>query len=765
MNTSAQISQFGKWNYLGNQSGLAGIIHFYDLAFLGSTKTHSIILSGWVFAGWNNEKPYKVDIAIIDQDKAGKLKLNTESYVSNATINGSGSVIAHDFNVDGIDDIFLAAHNESPLISTASTVYLSQPDAKFKKITLSDSTQSHSAVLSDLEGIPTVVTAGYGGTDPYYQFSSTTGDFKFQNWGNTYSGSIYGSAALTADLDDDGVTELVIGDFKTGPGVDYSTTRPADIAIYKVKNGKLGDSPEVLLNPYFNQAKYKNLGLVSDFGASLSHTYRTWVDDFNYDGKEDLLVGVGVWSSTQDWARAKLQMFQNNGALQFTDVTDKLGTAYDEKSSFVDYSMQMLDLDQSGIKSYLLGGDPNASGRKQSNYLLLNDGTGKLHEALHEEFSKWSKGQGGKFVPYIRNDGLLSYLYIDQSKKLYNLDLQYDVAVDYKDSISVDDRNFSTSIRTFAGNDFISETNRSNQTTEINGGRGYDTAIYLSKKSEYTVSINPDSTVSITTKVGHTDILRNIEALKFADSELRFPIVGSTGADELAGGEGNDLLDGRTGNDRLFGGKGDDTLVGGLGNDFLDGGSGLDTVEFVDADSSIIIDLAKGLSYSFGNNVSSNMNTEKLKNIEFISATQFSDRVIGNAFGNLIIAKDGDDTVDGGLGADTLNGGAGADYFVFSTKPSLLNADLVQDFTTNEDKIQLNSKVFTRLKSVSSIDTVFHSTSSLQPQPPSSTNYLIYENDLGRLYYDADGGGKNAPLLIATILPTTSLSYSDIIVL
>lgn len=59
-------------------------------------------------------------------------------------------------------------------------------------------------------------------------------------------------------------------------------------------------------------------------------------------------------------------------------------------------------------------------------------------------------------------------------------------------------------------------------------------------------------------------------------------IRGLGGDDTLRGGEGRDQIFGQGGDDRLIGGRGQDTLVGGAGNDVLDGGSGPDTAVFSD---------------------------------------------------------------------------------------------------------------------------------------------------------------------------------------
>jgi Ca2+-binding RTX toxin-like protein len=52
--------------------------------------------------------------------------------------------------------------------------------------------------------------------------------------------------------------------------------------------------------------------------------------------------------------------------------------------------------------------------------------------------------------------------------------------------------------------------------------------------------------------------------------------LGTTGVDNLNGGNGNDCIVGGGGNDTIYGGPGNDVLIGGNGNDSLDGGPGTD---------------------------------------------------------------------------------------------------------------------------------------------------------------------------------------------
>ncbi len=500
---------------------------FYSQIPLGSSKLNGIVLGGWSYSGWSNTEVHKVNIGVLEQGTDGTIRLNTAKYIADPSTNGQGSVITTDLNSDGVADIFLAAHNESPLVPTASTVYLSQPDGSLKKLTLPDSIEAHSAILGSFNGVPTITTTGYGPKDPYYQFNPSTQSVDVKYWGGTYAGSLYGSSSVIGDFLGDGKSELVIGDFKTGPGYPYDPNAPKKLVVYTLSGSTLANAPSFTAPLYFDQAQYANKGLISEW-PTLSHNYRTWTDDFNHDGKLDILLGVGIWSSKYGWQKNKLQMFENQGGLNFSDVTDKLGQAYDENTSFVDYSMQILDIDGSGINSYLMAGDPNASDYKQSNYLMLNDGTGRLHAALHNEFQTWTVKGANKFIAYQLSSGAINYVAQTSKGDLYNLPLQYVVASDFKQDITVADRNNSTQMRTWAGRDIFTDTKANTAPAHIDGGLGLDTSSYSKPSSSYNITRNTDGSARVVGG-GISDTLVNVERLQFSDKTVALDINGIAG--------------------------------------------------------------------------------------------------------------------------------------------------------------------------------------------------------------------------------------------
>lgn len=235
-------------------------------------------------------------------------------------------------------------------------------------------------------------------------------------------------------------------------------------------------------------------------------------------------------------------------------------------------------------------------------------------------------------------------------------------------------------------------------------------------------------------------------------------INAAEGNDTVSGGAGDDEITGGLGNDKLVGGDGSDTLTGGSGNDVLEGGKGIDSVNYASAVAGVKIDLLKGTATSIGSPNASGIGTDTIKTLENIIASDYGDKLTGNADANNVDAGSGNDTLDGGLGKDTLTGGDGADTFIFSTKFSAKNIDVI-DFEVGIDKIQLSSKIFTKLKTA----TNFLALGSASNSP---THFVIYDATTGVISYDADGNGKSAQpigiVIVGSSLSITALDFEII---
>ncbi|MFC1455918.1 M10 family metallopeptidase C-terminal domain-containing protein [Microvirga arabica] len=245
----------------------------------------------------------------------------------------------------------------------------------------------------------------------------------------------------------------------------------------------------------------------------------------------------------------------------------------------------------------------------------------------------------------------------------------------------------------------------------LDGGAGSDTAIFGSRRSDYSVTLLADGSLQVSdlrkSALDGSDIVRNIEAFQFSDriyslAELtaaqvvvteplivaeppvtsvlsvgdELPVLEDPQAKQdlvLMGAGTADRLYGADGNDAIYGQKGNDILIGGAGHDTLDGGTGTDTASYATAKASVAADLmaawrntqdASGDRYISIENLTGSAYADMLKGSNSANALtggSGSDRLYGRGGSDRLKGADGNDHLDGGLGADTLYGSSGRD--------------------------------------------------------------------------------------------------------
>jgi len=223
----------------------------------------------------------------------------------------------------------------------------------------------------------------------------------------------------------------------------------------------------------------------------------------------------------------------------------------------------------------------------------------------------------------------------------------------------------------------------------------------------------------------------------------------------IVGTAGNDTLAGTSGNDTISGLGGNDTLVGSGGTDFYDGGTGFDTLDFRGA---------TGIAISFSAGTVSGGFNGTFANVERVLGSSANDSISGSAGGQTLAGQGGADTLWGAGGVDNLWGGAGADTFIFR-ETGTGNADSVRDFTSGSDKLLLDGAVMSALGAAGNFaagDARFKANST--GTATDASDRIVYNTTTRQVFYDADGNGSGAKVLIATLQSGATLVATDIAV-
>jgi Ca2+-binding RTX toxin-like protein/uncharacterized protein (DUF302 family) len=262
------------------------------------------------------------------------------------------------------------------------------------------------------------------------------------------------------------------------------------------------------------------------------------------------------------------------------------------------------------------------------------------------------------------------------------------------------------------------------------------------------------------------------------------PILGTSANDNLRGTVRYDTLDGLGGNDKLTGHQGLDTFLVTSGRDSITdfnwltkGESGSEILK-VSAGATADVTL---LSRWLATNDSINEGTANISALGFsvdlsaieegqgwsvtnkgaattITGSQFDDSLYGGARSDTLDGGEGDDLLSGGKGADSLTGGGGSDIFRLSGENK---ADRITDFVSGDDHIQLDHLIFKKLV----IGELSEDQFVVGAKALTKTQRVVYDEQEGALYYDADGSGRGAAILIGVLENNAYLAIEDLTVI
>lgn len=332
-------------------------------------------------------------------------------------------------------------------------------------------------------------------------------------------------------------------------------------------------------------------------------------------------------------------------------------------------------------------------------------------------------------------------------------------AISYALSVNVENLTLTGSASINAiGNNLANKLTGNSGNNRLDGGLGIDTMTGGTGDDTYIVSASGDKVVeaasggnadTVITSVNYT-LAAQVENMQIISAVGR-SVVGNNLNNIITGGYGDDTLNGGTGIDSLRGGLGNDTYVIDTSTDTLteNASAGTDTVQ-------------SSVTYT----LKTNFENLTLTGRAAINGTGngVSNVLTGNAMVNILSGAAGNDSLNGGLGNDKLTGGAGLDTFLFNTALSA-NIDTITDFVAADDTIQLENAIFTKLTATGALNSAFFK-ANLTGNAADANDYIIYETDTGKLFYDADGNGAGAKVQFALLGTAThpTITAADFVV-
>jgi serralysin len=288
---------------------------------------------------------------------------------------------------------------------------------------------------------------------------------------------------------------------------------------------------------------------------------------------------------------------------------------------------------------------------------------------------------------------------------------------------------------------------------EMRGGRGNDN-YYVDSRDDVVIERSGE---------GSTDrIYKTTTYYLGHDSHVEMLIIRPTATEPLIQLYGNNFDNRLIGNDAanvLSGGGGLDTLIGNGGSDLYviqdaraviteSGGEGDDRaicyVSYTLTPRADVEEMATGGPWGAG--------TDPID----LTGNETSQTITGNQGNNRLNGGDGNDVLWGDIPVSP----GGSDTFVFNTSLNATsNVDDIGDFGSG-DMIELDDSVFGAFATGPLAEDRFVIDTVLQ-----ANDNIIYRPGTGELLYDSDGNGSAAtPILFARVVPGTTLTHEDFVV-
>ena len=522
--------------------------------------------------------------------------------------------------------------------------------------------------IQDLYGVPDNINTG----DTIYGYRSNLdgylGEF-FRLWSgeaNPFSSVEVASnleyqalKPVLADLDNDGDTDLVIGN-NTG-------------LLYYFENT---GTPA---NPDFTE----RAGTANPLdGLSVGSYSAPTLIDLDGDSDIDLIVGDG---------HGNIAYFENTGTATTPGFTQRSGAAnpFDGITMGTRSTLALVDLDSDGDQDLAVGTNDgevlyheNTGTPSNPDFVLRTGAANPFNEVKAGAYNSPAfidadndhdfdlvVGSNNGDILYHENTGTttepvfvhragfdnpfhatVAGYWIGLEFADLNDDGHPDLIVGNEDGIIHYFENTSTQ----ESPEFSPQSLASPTTFTIYDNGGTDTLDVRTDTNDQRINLRPEGISDVYGLNGNVIIAR--------DTWIENFIAGS-GNDIVAGNAVANYINGRDGDDRLWGSGGDDILEGGAGADRLDGDAGMDWASYQGSNAAVTVNLAGGTVT--GGHAEGDVLTE-------------IENVIGSDYEDVLTGNDDANRLDGGAGADQLDGGGGSDWVSYQWSDAGVTVDLAE---------------------------------------------------------------------------------------
>jgi Ca2+-binding RTX toxin-like protein len=159
--------------------------------------------------------------------------------------------------------------------------------------------------------------------------------------------------------------------------------------------------------------------------------------------------------------------------------------------------------------------------------------------------------------------------------------------------------------------------------------------------------------------------------------------------------------------------------------------------------------------------LSTDTNYHGTSGIDEFTGNGAANAVFGGRGNDLIDGRGGNDVLRGGVGTDALTGGSGHDRFVYHAVRE--RHDVVADFSSADDSFQFKGSAFGSLPAGTLAASQFRSQRTKFAQD--ADDHFIFRTTDATLWFDQDGSGLAAPVLIADLQAGAAMTNTDLIIL